>query len=101
MSEAQKWTPDLKLAELGSETLGADVLIICVSLLQTNNLTQQMLETLSFRYLIVDEAHLWVKDSANERSNQLMFYRETLLPKAKAVYLLSGTLFAHNMQLDF
>ena len=57
MSEVEKWTPDLKLTELGSETLDADVLIIHVSLLQTNNLTRQMLATLSFRYLIVDEAH--------------------------------------------
>jgi hypothetical protein len=100
ISEAEKWTPDLKLAELGSETLDADVLIVRVTLLQTNNQTRQMLATLSFRYLIVDEAHLWVKGSANERSNQLMFYRETLLPKAKAVYLLSGTPFPHKMQFD-
>ena len=98
MSEVEKWTPDLKLTELGSETLDADVLIIYLSLLQTNNPTRQMLETLSF---LVDEAHLWVKGSPNEWSNQLLFNRETLLPKVKALYLLSGTPFPHNTQFDW
>ena len=45
------------------ENRDADVLIIYLSLLQTNNPTRQMLETLSF---LVDEAHLWVKGSPNE-----------------------------------
>ena len=60
----------------------------------------EIVKGLKFKYLIVDEAHQWVRGTKGHVSNQLSVYRNYLVPKADAVFLLSGTPFKGDMNFD-
>jgi hypothetical protein len=78
-----------------------DVIITQLSRLQRNgSRSQQFLTNLQYHFLIVDECHHWVRGQKSQMSNQLSFFRNELLPRASAVYLLSGTPFVGSMSFD-
>src|SRR5438045_9515132 len=77
-----------------------DVIVTQKSVLQSNTPTRQALEKIGFKYLIVDECHDWVCGQPSRMSNQLNFFRSNLLPRADAVFLVSGTPFVGRMQFD-
>ena len=58
------------------------------------------MEGIPFKYIIVDEAHNWVRGRKQEQSNQLTFYHKHLLLRAEAVFFLTGTPFLGDMQWD-
>jgi hypothetical protein len=102
LKEAKKWIPHFAVADfVKTPTKRADVFVIQKSVLQRTTGTRDTLTSLRFKYLIVDECQTWVRGQPSHLSNQLHFYRTRLLPKADAVYLLSGTPFPGQMRFDF
>src|SRR5271156_6171860 len=77
----------------------ADINIVQLSALQTSRMST-IVKGLKYKYLIVDEAHQWVRGTKGQISNQLYLYRNYLVPKADAVFLLSGTPFKGDMNFD-
>jgi len=78
----------------------ADINVIQLSALQTAR-RSAIVKLLKFKYLIVDEAHQWVRGAKGQtKSNQLSLYRTVLIQKAEAVFLLSGTPFKGDMNFD-
>jgi hypothetical protein len=70
------------------------------ALQRVNSKKQKFLAALPFRHMIVDESHGWVRGQPGNISNQLQFFRSTLLRRAQTVFLLSGTPFVGNMCFD-
>ena len=58
---------------------------------------QRFIAALHFHHLIVDECHGWVRGQPGATSNQLTFFRTTLLDRSHSVFLLSGTPFVGTM----
>jgi len=107
LHEAEKFVPDLncvdlkKWMKLRRPNTPTDVFIVQISCIQKEgNRFQKFLTNLPFKYLIIDEAHAWVRGQQSNVSNQLKFLRNHLLPRTSAVYLLSGTPFKGKMQFD-
>lgn len=103
--EGKKFAPDLRMADLEEwakrrNPQPVDVIVTQKSVLQRNSRTRQVLESVGFKYLIVDECHDWVRGRPSETSNQLNFLRSNLSPRADAVFFLSGTPFVGCMQFD-
>jgi len=101
MKEADKFVPDLSIADLAkSMTAKPDVFVTQKSVLQREGKTGRFIASLRFKYLIVDECQTWVRGQPGDISNQLRFLRLNLLPRAEAVFLLSGTPFPGKIQFD-
>lgn len=107
LHEAEKFVPDLNCIDLKKwmksrrPNTPIDVYIMQISCIQKQgNRFQKFLTSLQFKYLIIDEAHAWVRGQQSNVSNQLNFLRNHLLPRTSAVYLLSGTPFKGKMQFD-
>jgi superfamily II DNA or RNA helicase len=77
-----------------------DVIVTQKSVLQRDTTIRQALDKIKFNYLVVDECHDWVRGQPSAMSNQLNFLRFNLLPRAAAVFLVSGTPFVGRMQFD-
>jgi hypothetical protein len=67
------------------------------SLQRMNSKKQRFLTALPFQHMIIDECHGWVRGQPGDTSNQLKFFRTTLLGRAQTVFLLSRTPFVGNM----
>lgn len=103
--EGEKFAPDLRMVNLEEwmkrkNPQIVDVIVTQKSALQRDTSIRQALAKIGFKYLIVDECHDWVRGRPSETSNQLNFLRSSLLPRADAVFLLSGTPFVGRMQFD-
>lgn len=106
-NEAAKFLPDLKVADLQSlspvqQIRNVDILLVQKSVLQRpNGKSCKLLDRTKFTFLIVDEAQTWVRGQPNNLSTQLRYLRTNLLPRAKAVYHLSGTPFMGKIKWDY
>jgi hypothetical protein len=107
MTEARKFLPDLKIANLQSlnaqqQIQNVDILMVQKSVLQRpSGKYCKLLDRTKFTYLIVDEAQTWIRGQPNSLSTQLSYLRGTLLHRAKAVYHLSGTPFMGKIKWDY
>lgn len=88
------------LEEWRKDPQPVDVIVTQKSVLQRDTSSRQVLERIKFNYLIVDECHDWVRGQPSGMSKQLTFLRSNLLPRADAVFLVSGTPFVGRMQFD-
>src|SRR5271169_1212406 len=99
--EGAKFAPDLRMTSLEEwrkNRRPVDVIVTQKSVLQRDTSNRQVLERVGFKYLIVDECHDWVRGQPSGMSKQLTFLRSNLLPRADAVFLVSGTPFVGRMQ---
>ena len=107
MTEARKFLPDLKMANLQSlnaqqQIRNVDILMVQKSVLQRpNGKYCKLLDRTKFTYLIVDEAQTWIRGQPNSLPTQLNYLRGNLLHRAKAVYHLSGTPFMGKIKWDY
>src|SRR5947207_1396708 len=91
---------DVKCAPPSKHTV-PDLYITMLSPLQSRGYANEWLSKITYRHLIIDESHTWVRGRAgNEKANQLRFLREHLLPKAETVWHLSGTVFPAETKFD-
>jgi hypothetical protein len=101
LGEAKKWLPNSILLSdfIKSPTRKADVYVVTVSTLQREH-TAAMIRELDFQFIVVDECQVWVRGRPGDTSNQLLQFRHRLVPKARAVFFLSGTPFKGDMCWD-
>jgi hypothetical protein len=102
LKEVKKFLPRLMIVDVQKRVSNsrADVYITQVSILQRNGPTRQFLECTRFSYLIADECHSWARGRPEDASERLTFWRNTLIPCADTVYLLSGSVFPYTMPFD-
>jgi len=107
MNEAKKFIPGLRIVNLQSVNMDrelddADILILQKSVLQRSSCRhRKMLDKVKFSFLIIDEAQTLVRGQPTKMSAQLLYLRNNLLHRAKAVYQLSGTPFMGKIKWDY
>jgi hypothetical protein len=101
ITEASKWTPNhLILCDfIKHRHTAADVYVITVTSLQRKQ-TAELIRRLNFKIIIVDECHSWVRGRPGQAAAQLTEFRNLIMPKAQAVYFLSGTPFKGDFRFD-
>ena len=101
IAEAKKWVPNHLVVDELNENLNSDVVVIPVHFLQRHSERRERVLNFKFKYLIVDECHSWVRGQPGSMSNQLFCLRSLLVPRAQAVFFLTGTPFKGNVCWDF
>jgi hypothetical protein len=99
VDQAQEWTPNLQVAEYRDIKPTTQVVLIPLSKLRFEK-ERTKIERIKFHYLLVDESHFWVRSRKDETSQQLLFYRNRLLPRSHATFHLTATAFPYTMKFD-
>jgi hypothetical protein len=101
ITEATKWTPKhLTICDfIKHRQTAADVYVITITALQRQQ-TADLIRRLNFKIIVVDECHSWVRGRPGQPAAQLSEFRNFTMPKAQAVYFLSGTPFKGDLRFD-
>jgi hypothetical protein len=105
IDEGKQFLPALNLVDPTKRSGSSgpvDVYVTTTSVLQRDSPTRRFIAKIPFKYTFVDEAHHWVRGKrGGEMAEQLRFFRDVLLRKVDANWLLSGTIFPGNIRFDF